>query len=270
MTIIEAIILGVIQGATEFLPISSSGHLLLIPNIFNLDQPDLNGIAIAHLGTLVAVLVYFRTDLWAIFTAILSGLRIKQPMASLESRLGWFIIIGTIPAVVAGFFLADLIDTRLATPEIASFLLIVTALILVAGERSYSGVHGLEKISWLDSLIIGLAQAVALLPGISRSGITIAAGLGRGLTRETAARYSFLLGVPAIAGAGLLSLLDLVRSSEASSQSSELLVTFVTAAFIGYLCIHFLLSWLRRRSLYLFAAYCAVFGTLYLLLATIT
>lgn len=267
MTIIEAIILGIIQGATEFLPISSSGHLVLLPSILNLDEPNLNAIAIAHQGTLLAVLIYFRKDLWQIIRAVFTGLRAGKPWSEPQSRLGWYIALGSLPAVVVGLLFADTIDNVLAKPGPAAAALIVTGIILIIGERLISGRKRLLEMRWGDALAIGFAQALALVPGISRSGVTISAGLGRGLDRETAARYSFLLGVPAIAGAGLLAALDLMNSPTISEQIPELLLTFAAAAVVGYACIHFLLTWLRQRTLYLFAGYCIAFGAIYLLLA---
>lgn len=266
MELLEAILLGIIQGATEFLPISSSGHLLLIPSLFSLSEPDLNGIAIAHLGTLLAILVYFRQDLWNIFKAVLSGLRIGRPLATMESRLGWYIAIGTIPAAVAGLLFVDFIDSVLATPTVAAFMLMVTAVILVIGEQLLKGDKALGQMGWTDAIIIGLAQVAALIPGISRSGVTITAGLSRGLDRPSAARYSFLLGVPAIAGAGLLAILDLAQSPGLANQLPQIVATFLAAAIVGYVCIYFLLNWLRRGSLYPFAAYCAAFGLIYLII----
>lgn len=266
MTLIEAIILGIIQGATEFLPISSSGHLILVPTLLNLNEPNLNAIAIAHQGTLLAVLIYFRSDLGRIIQAVLAGLRVGKPLAETESRLGWYIAFGSLPAVVVGLLFSDSIDGVLARPETAAPALLITGVILIVGERLVTGSKDLSAMRWIDALAIGFAQALALVPGISRSGVTIAAGLGRGLSRETAARYSFLLGVPAIAGAGLLAAVDLMQSATASDQIPELLLTFAAAAVVGYACIHFLLSWLRQRTLYLFAAYCIIFGTMYLVL----
>lgn len=269
MTIIEAIILGIIQGATEFLPISSSGHLLLVPSLFNLSEPNLNGIAIAHQGTLLAILVYFRRDLWAILKGVVHGLRQRQPMATAEARIGWYIAAGTIPAIIIGFSLADTIDELFAHPTTAAFMLIITGLILILGERLLTGSTRTEQMKWRDALIIGLAQALALIPGISRSGTTISAGLGRGLSRPAAARYSFLLGVPAIAGAGLLAFVDLAQSPTVTQELNLLAITFITAAVVGYLCILFLLNWVRSRSLYIFAAYCISFGAIFLLISLI-
>jgi len=266
LTYIEAIILGIIQGATEFLPISSSGHLILLPSIFNLDEPNLNAIAIAHQGTLLAVLIYFRHDLWQIIKAVFKGLRARTPLAHTESRIGWFIAFGSVPAIIVGLLFASSIDRLLAKPATAAAALIITGIILIIGEQLVTGKKQLSGMGWMDALVIGVFQALALVPGISRSGITITAGLGRGLDRETAARYSFLLGVPAIAGAGLIAAAELAQSPTVAEQVPQLLVTFATAAIVGYACIHFLLSWLRQRTLYLFAAYCIIFGTVYLMI----
>jgi undecaprenyl-diphosphatase len=265
MTVIEAIILGIIQGATEFLPISSSGHLVLIPAIFGMTQPSLNIIAVAHLGSLLAVLIYFRSDLWAILVAVFEGLKARAPMGTTDSRLGWYIVAGSIPAATAGLLFADFFDQVFHTPSAAAFFLLVTALLLVMGERLLTGDKSLAKMTWFDAIAIGLFQMLALFPGISRSGSTITGGLWRGLDRETAARYSFILGVPAIMGAGLLSVIDLQHSGALISEWGILLAAFLSAAVVGYACIYFLLAWLRSHSLYIFAAYCALLGGGYLL-----
>lgn len=267
MNYLEAIILGIVQGATEFLPISSSGHLLLVPAIFNLSEPDLNAIAFAHQGTLLAVLVYFRRDLWSILSAVTDGMRKRQPMATTDSRLGWYIVVGTIPAVIGGLMLADIIDETLADPKIAAIMLLLTGGILFFGERIRSSNRDFSTMRWSDAISIGLAQMIALLPGISRSGITITSGLVRGLERSPAARYSFLLGVPAIAGAGLLALVDIFQSTTITNEIPQLLATFTASFLVGYGCIHLLLTWVRRHALYPFAAYCFVFGLGFLVFA---
>ena len=265
MTVSEAAILGVVQGATEFLPISSSGHLLLVPAVLGLPEPSLNVIAIAHLGTLLAVLVYFFKDFWAIAGAVLSGLAAGRPLASADARLGWFIVAGCVPAAVLGLSFADTIDGVLGTPTLAAVFLLVTAALLVTGELLRSGKIRLEQLGFSQAMLIGCAQALALLPGISRSGSTIVAGLACGLSREAAARYSFLLGAPVIFGAGLLAVNDMLDDPNLGQQLNALAVTFVTAAVSGYLCIHGLLRWLRSRSLLPFAIYCLAFGGWFLL-----
>ncbi len=267
MSYLEAILLGIIQGATEFLPVSSSAHLVMAPALLGIDQPSLTLIEIAHLGTLLAVLIYFRRDLLAIVREVLAALRIRRPLATPDARLGWMILFASIPAGVAGLALEDYFETIFANPQMAAFFLLVTAGLLVFGERSLTGVKTEQTISWLDGLIIGLFQMFALFPGISRSGSTISGGLWRGLNRPGAARFSFLLGIPAILGAGLLGLVDVSQQGMSDGQLSIYLVTFAAAAITGYLCIYFLLSWLRRHTLYPFAVYCALLGGGFLLLS---
>jgi undecaprenyl-diphosphatase len=265
MSIIEAIILGIIQGATEFLPVSSSGHLVLLPALFEMTPPDLTMVGLVHLGTLMAVLVYFRRDLWDIGTAVLVGLRDRAPMGTTNARLGWFIVVGCIPAAVTGFLLEDFFDGLFGQPTWAAFFLLVTAGLLVLGEKLISGRKSLATMTWSDTIIIGLFQTMALIPGISRSGSTIVGGLLRGLDRPTAARYSFLLGVPVIFGAGLLSLVDIVTAPVLTTSLAAYAAAFVTAAVVGYLCIAFLLNWVKQHSLYIFAAYTALLGSGFLL-----
>ncbi len=265
MNILEAIILGIVQGATEFLPISSSGHLVLIPAWFGLTPPTLPVAAIMHEGTLLAVLIYFRRDVWQIVTAVLAGLRQRRPLATPEARLGWLIAFGSIPAAAAGLLLESFFEEVFGTPVYAASFLLATAVILVVGERLLSGRKSIAQMGWLDALIVGLFQMFAILPGISRSGSTITAGLWRGLDREAAARFSFLLGIPVILGAGLLGLGDVAASGNLGQQAPVLLAAFTAAAITGYVCIAFLINWLKQHSLYLFAGYCAVFGLLFLL-----
>lgn len=265
MIIFEAIILGIIQGATEFLPISSSGHLFVLPAIFGWEEPSLQVVSIAHVGTLLAVLIYFRQDLWEVAVGVLDGLRSREPFKTKEARLGWYIVVGTIPAGIAGLTLETYLDETLGQANIAAAFLLVTALFLVIGERLLSGEKEIAGMTWTDAIIIGLFQMFALIPGISRSGSTITAGLWRGLNRALAARYSFLLGVPAILGAGLLAILDLLEASDLAQQLPALIAVFLAAAITGYACIYGLLAWLRQRSLYPFAIYCFLLGTIYLI-----
>jgi len=264
MSLLEAIIIGIIQGATEFLPISSDGHLVLIPAIFGLSQPDLVLIGLVHAGTLLAIISYFARDLWAILKAVINGLVQRRPFADDNARLGWLMVLGSVPAGIVGLALKDWFEQQFESPVIAAAGLLVTAAFLVVGERLLRGVKTIPQLTWLDTLIIGSFQVLALLPGVSRSGTTIAAGLGRGLDRPSAARFSFLVGLPAIAGAGLLSIID-IFTEQGSLPMSHYVAAFTAAAVVGYLCIAFLLSWLKRHSLYLFAIYCATVGTLYLL-----
>lgn len=262
MSIFEAVLLGLVQGATEFLPVSSSGHLVLVPYLFNLPEPGLSMISIVHLGTLLAVLVYFRQDIWRIVAAVLAGLVEKRPFATADSRLGWFIVLGSVPAAVAGLLLESFFEQVFGTPAAAASFLLITAVFMVWGERMLTSKKEMAAMTWIDALIIGIFQMFALFPGISRSGSTITAGLIRGLNRETAARFSFLLGIPAILGAGLLSIIDLVQAGNLASQWPAMAAGFATAAVTGYACIHFLLTWLKKRNLYLFVVYVVGFSVL--------
>lgn len=266
MTIIEAMILGIIQGATEFLPISSSGHSVLVPAVFGLSQPTLSMSVVAHWGTLLAVIVYFYQDLGQIVISVLKSIQEQRSMAYPESRLGWYIAVGSMPAAVVGLLLEGWLANLFLNPRWTAAFLIGTAVILIIGERLLSGRKLLADMTWLDAIVIGVFQAVALLPGISRSGSTIMAGLTRGLNRELAARYSFLLSVPIIFGAGLLQFPEFLAGN-LRAELPILLTVFATSAVVGYLCIHLLITWLRQHNLYPFAIYCAAFGLLFLLLS---
>lgn len=264
MSIIEAIILGLVQGATEFLPISSSGHSILVPTVLGFNPPELNAVVVAHLGTLLAVLVYFFADIKNIVVGLLQGIADREPMKTAESRLGWFILVGSVPAAVAGLLFEEGLETVFADPRWAAVFLIVTAVLLVVGEQLRSGEKSLQTMSWSDAIVIGIFQMFALLPGISRSGSTIVGGLIRGLDRAVAARYSFLMSAPIIFGAGSLQAAQMLVEEGWQSQFVPLSIVFITSAVVGYGCIYFLLAWLRKRNLYPFAVYCALFGILFL------
>lgn len=267
MSIFEAIIVGIIQGATEFLPISSSGHLVLLPELFKMTLPDLTLIGLVHMGTLLAVLFYFRQDLWDIVTAVLRDLSKKQPLASTDARLGWFIVVGSIPVALVGLPLEGFFEDVFSSPLVVAGFLLVTAVLLIVGERMLTDSKTIAQMSWADAIIIGLFQVMALFPGISRSGSTIVGGLSRGLDRPTAARYSFLLGIPAILGAGIKAVLDIFSADGSAFSTSVYVVAFIAAAVSGYICIHWLLTWVRSHTLYGFAAYVTLFSLLFLLIS---
>ena len=269
MEIFEAIFLGIVQGATEFLPVSSSGHLVLLPRIFGIGEASLTEAIIAHVGTLLAVLYYFWKDILAIVTNVIRDVLDAKPMRSAESRLGWFIVVGSIPAAAAGLLFEESFETIFSDPRWVAFFLLITAIFLVLGERMMSGRKSIQEMSWMDAIVIGVFQMFALFPGVSRSGSTIVGGLLRGLNRETAARYSFLMSIPVIAGAGLLGAIDLFSVPDLASQVPSMITVLVTSAIVGYLCIVFLMKWVKERSLYPFAIYVASFGVLYLLYALI-
>lgn len=275
MDIIQAIILGIVQGLTEFVPISSSAHLVLVPWALGWDRSGLFFDTMLHWGTLLAVLTYFWRDWVAILRGFWRSLTMKGPwhdaphgrLADPDSRLAWGIIVGTIPAVLLGFFLNDFFESLFETPVAVAGFLLVTAAFLALSERLGRRLRELPSLRIPDALAIGLAQAVAIAPGISRSGATIAAGLARGLTREAAARFSFLLATPAILGAGLLQLLEVLMAGENAVSWPGVLAGFLAAAVSAYLCIKFLLAYLRRGRLYVFAIYCAVVGSVVLLIS---
>jgi undecaprenyl-diphosphatase len=268
MELVQAFVLGLVQGATEFVPVSSSGHLVLVPWLLGWPQPGLVFDTVVHWGTLVAVLAYFWRDFIALAGAwgrSLASRNLGEP----EARIAWLIIVGTLPAVLMGYVGEDFFESLFAAPAwVASFLL-VTGLILALSERLAQRRKEPHQLAFLDSIIIGIAQGCAIAPGISRSGATMAAGLFRGLQREAAARYSFLLATPIIFGAGLLQLLDLFKMEDATAHLPPLILGFLTAAISGYLCIRFLLSYLQRGKLYAFAIYCWLAGGVCLLIAVL-
>ncbi|MGQ9627515.1 MAG: undecaprenyl-diphosphatase UppP [Anaerolineae bacterium] len=267
MDIIQAIALGVLQGATEFIPVSSSGHLVLVPWLLGWGKPELVFDTTLHLGTLLAVLAYFWRDWREIGRGWLKSLtRRGESNATPEARLGWLIIIGTVPAAAMGVALEDFFESLFGSPAWVAALLLVTGAILVLSERLGRRNREMKALSLSDAALIGLAQGLAIAPGISRSGATIAMGLLLGLVREDAAHFSFLLATPIILGAGLLQLFDAL-SLFAAVKTFPLIIGFMAASLSGFFCIHFLLSYLRRGRLYLFAAYCGLFGMLSLAVA---
>lgn len=259
MTILQAIILGILQGATEFLPVSSSGHLVLIPWLLNWNPPGLTFDTTVHLGTLVAVVIYFWRDIWQIVLGVLKTLRTRT-LDDFYGRLGWLLVVGSIPAALAGYLLNDLFESLFGTPTLVSVFLLITGAILFFSEKVATRTRNLESIGWKDGILIGLAQAAAIAPGISRSGSTIAAGLALGIKREAAARFSFLLALPIIFGAWALQFKDALAVGIPSGQITLLVAGFAAAAITGYAAIHFLLSYLRRRGLMAFVWYVWAFG----------
>lgn len=264
----KAFVLGLVQGASEFLPVSSSGHLVIVPWLFGWPTSTLLFDTVVHLGTLLSILAVFGRDFVAIIQATLRSLPVLFKTRGLTSsltdnnaRLGWFIVLGSVPAAITGLLFKDALERLYHTPQAAAFFLAVTALLLAGSEwmnRNAGARAPLAAMSLRQSLLIGLAQAAALAPGISRSGTTIAAALAQGLRREAAARYSFLLGAPAFLGAGLLQVVDTlaVEPSAVLAELPALLVGFITSAVCGYAAIRFLLAYVRRNSLYLFSGYC--------------
>ncbi len=265
MNVVQALILGIVQGATEFIPISSSAHLVLVPWLLEWPQPGLAFDTIVHWGTLAAVVAFFWRDLVALARAWAKSL-VKHSLDQTEAKLAWLIIVGTLPAALMGFFWEDFFESLFRSPGRVAALLLATGAILALSERLGKRQRSLGDLGWLDSVLIGLAQGLAIAPGISRSGTTIATGLLRGVKREAAARYSFLLATPIIFGAGLLQLVELFHDGAGGAQWLLLIVGFLAAAISGYVCIRFLLEYLQRGRLYVFAAYCWLAGIMSLLI----
>lgn len=266
MNIVQALVLGIVQGATEFVPISSSGHLVLVPWLLDWPEPGLVFDTIVHWGTLVAVLAVFWRDLVALVQAWARSL-VERNLDSTEAQLAWLIIVGTLPAALMGFLWEDFFESLFRSPGRVAALLLVTGAILALSERLGKRQRSMGDLSWLDSVLIGLAQGLAIAPGISRSGATMAMGLLRGVKREAAARYSFLLATPIILGAGLLPLAELFRAEVVGAVLPPLIIGFLAAAISGYLCIRVLLAYLQRGRLYVFAIYCWLAGIMSLTLA---
>ncbi len=266
MNLFQALILGIIQGATEFLPVSSSGHLVLVPWLLGWEEPGLTFDAVVHWGTALAVVVYFWREWLALIQAVFQAI-CQRSIADPKARLALLIVVGTVPAAVIGYALEDFFEQMFSRPPAAAAFLLVTAAFLSTAEWLGRREHDLEQMTWLDALLVGLGQALAIFPGISRSGATIATGLARGLKRETAARFSFLLATPVILGAGAFKLLDLAQAGNLAGQMPALIVGFAGAGVVGFGCIYFLLRYLQQRRLYPFAVYCAVAGVICLIVA---
>jgi undecaprenyl-diphosphatase len=274
MSWFDSIILGIIQGLTEFLPISSTAHLRIIPALLGWEDPGADFTAVIQWGTVVAVVIYFQRDIWQIVRAFLTELTPRTVGSTLEGRLGWLIILGTIPVVVFGLRFKHDIETTLRSLYVISASAIGLALVLVCAEcwvrrrqQAQQPEKELEQLTWRDALLVGLAQVLALIPGASRSGVTITAALFLGMSRSTAARFSFLLSLPAVFGAGVLELSTkwdkLVGSQD---QAINLVTCTVVSGLVGYGSIAWLLYYLRTHSTYLFIIYRLVLGAALLLL----
>jgi undecaprenyl-diphosphatase len=267
VTLFEAIVLGVVQGLAEFLPISSSGHLILVPWLLGWQPHGLTFDLALHLGTSVALLGYFWRDWLQLGRAVVAGLSDAKARASHEWRLAWLIVIGCVPAGLVGVLFEDAIESRLRQPALIATLMIVFALLLLAADRLGRRDRGLPKISLADALVVGCAQVLALAPGVSRSGITMTAGLFQGLDRESAARFSFLLSAPITIAAALYKLRDLVRHPLSGPESVAFLAGTACAAIVGALAIGFLLRYLQHHTVDLFVWYRVTLGVLILALA---
>ncbi len=278
MEILDSVILGILQGITEFLPISSSGHLVLGEEWLGLNVETLKSFdVVVHMGTLLAILVYFWKDIWGMIKAFFT-FNFKSPYGQLIG----YILIGTIPAVIVGLLFEDVIDATFRNVKSVGAWMMVVGVIFVCGEYAYKRWHkplmenvdeardyvqpgGYESaevrgMKWWKAIVIGLAQAMALIPGVSRSGSTIVAGLFQGISRSSAARFSFLLGIPAMAGAGLLTALNIPENGGLGVDILPLLIGFITSFAFGLLAVAFLMKFLKKNSLIIFAIYLIALG----------
>lgn len=258
-TVVQALIMGIVQGLTEFLPVSSSGHLIIVPFLFGWHDPFIDSLAFSvmlHIGTLLALLIYFWTDWLRLVPAGLAALRDRSLRNDPDRRLAWLLLASTIPAAIVGVLFNDIIETTVREPGLVALTLVVGGGIIWLADRRGGRAKGVADVSFPVATGIGIAQAVALIPGISRSGISISAARFAGLDREAAARFSFLMATPVTAGAALFELRKLVSGEAGVDVSVEpLIVGMVTAFLSGMLAIGVLLRYVRTRSLNVFVGY---------------
>ncbi|HET8950236.1 MAG TPA: undecaprenyl-diphosphate phosphatase [Solirubrobacteraceae bacterium] len=260
MDAFQAIVLGIVQGLTEFLPISSTGHLRIVPAFLGWEDPGAAFTAVTQLGTMAAVLLYFREDLWRIATTWFRSLREPELRSELDARMGWYIGLGTIPIAIFGFIFKDQIESGARSLYLIGCTLIVLGLLLLLAEKVATHSRPLENINRRDAVVIGFAQALALVPGVSRSGSTLTAGMFLGFDRTSAARYSFLLSVPAVVLSGLFELRKIGEEGGAGFVPTA--IATVLAFLVGYATIAFLLRWLTSHSTAIFVVYRVALGTL--------
>lgn len=268
MTLFQAVVLGIVQGLTEFIPISSSGHLLLISWVLGWSPPSLIFDVAVHWGTVISVLAVFWHDWLDLIQGGFRALK-ERKLSDPSARLLFWVIVTAIPAMIIGFLFEDVFKRAFEAPLATSFFLLITAALLVSGDILARANDDLSGFDPPDSLIIGLAQAIAILPGISRSGATIAAGRWQGLSREAAARFSFLLATPTILGAALYKMTQTAVEGTLVAQIPVLAGGLLTATVVGYVCIRWLMRYLREGALWPFAVYCALAGITGLILAFI-
>jgi undecaprenyl-diphosphatase len=273
MSIFQALILGIIQGLTEYIPVSSTANLILFPWLFgwNFDPATTEVFVIlVQWGTLVGVIIYFWRDIWQIAGAVISGLLRRKPFETFEARLGWLVVVATIPAVIAGVFIKGYLEQLYQAYILISIVLMLGGVLMLAAERFGKRIREMKQMTWLDALIVGIWQIFAMIPGVSRSSATISGAMLRDFNREDAARFSFLMSIPALLGAGVLALKDLFSTPGLlASLAAPLAVGFLAAAITGYLSIRWLLGYLKTRSLNIFVVYRFVFGGICLIVGLI-
>lgn len=273
MSILESIILGIVQGLTEFLPISSTAHLRIVPAIFHWDDPGTAYSAVIQLGTMLAVVIYFWKDLVKVYGALIKDILTRKWLSSYDSKIGFWILLGTIPICIFGLLFKEQIETGMVRNlELISFYLIFFGILLFLSELIARQNRTLEKINFFHVMLIGFAQSFALLPGVSRSGVTLFTGLLLGFKRHDAARFSFLLSIPAVVASGALEFITLIQNiKELNSSLSyfDLVLGIVFAFISGYFAIGFLLKYLQNHKTHIFVIYRILLGVLVLILCHI-
>ena len=265
MNPIYAFLLGIIEGLTEFIPVSSTAHMLILQKMLNITSDDtvIAFLVLVQIGPLLALIIYFWKDLWILIKAF-----IAKPFSSSENKLAWYIIIATIPALIFGYLLRDVVQSLLRNTLLeASIRLLITAVVLALAEWLGKRNRSLIKMTWQDALVVGFAQVLAVFPGASRSGTTISGGMERGLDRPSATRFAFLLSMPVMAAAAGYETLSVIKAHILYNLITPLTIGFIVAAIIGWFAIKWLLGYLNKHSLYIFAGYCAIVGTICLVFA---
>lgn len=269
MSLIEAIILGIVQGLTEFLPISSSAHQRIVPALLGWDDPGAAFTAVTQLGTEAAVLIFFRHEIWAIATTWLRSLRNAQLRSHSDARLGWYLIVATIPIGIFGLTFEEQIENGARDLWLIGTTLIVFALVLGYADRRGRHERSIEQLSTRDGILIGLAQSLALIPGVSRSGATMSAGLLLGLERPAAAKFGFLLAVPAVVISGFFQLYGIVSGEEGGDEPFAYVAIATLISFVvGYAAIAWFLRYLAHHSVRIFVIYRILLGGTVLVLMT--
>ena len=258
----QALVMGIVQGLTEFLPVSSSAHLVLLPWLFGWRDPGLTFDVALHIGTLFAVIGYFWRDWWQLLGGLGRSLSGRRPADDPQARMFWLLVIASVPGAVVGALAEDAVESWLRAPAIIAALTIGLGLVLVLAEAIGSRDRLMKHLGLGDAILIGISQALAVCPGVSRSGVTITTGLFRGLTRDAAARFSFLMSTPIIAGAGLYNLRHLLTGGLPADERLGFAIGFTAAAVVGFLAIKLLLRYLQRNSLLVFAYYRFALGAL--------
>jgi undecaprenyl-diphosphatase len=267
VTILHAILLGIIQGLTEFIPVSSTAHILIAEHLLKIpaDQATFTFTVMVQLGTILSLIIFFWQDLLAIVMTTLKNLGGIRNFNALpeNARMGWFIVIATIPALLAGALLKKYVEALFGQPLLeASIRLFAAAILLTLAESFGKRTRDITKMNWLDALVIGLMQVISVFPGASRSGTTISAGMLRNLDRPAAARFAFLMAVPVMLAAGIYQSLDLFSMANFQQFLPMVITGIITSCIVGWAAIKWLMTYLNKNTLYLFAGYCALAGAL--------